>query len=151
MIDSSIVGRELDRTTFPIERSKLAELARSFGDDDPVWYDDAAAAAAGFDAVPVPPTVTVLSAHWKPGGVPALVEQLGMDLGRVLHGEARWEYLGPVRLGDTLTARQWVADVTTREGKRGGSMTLVTLKIDFTNQHGELVTRRTDVLIEREV
>ncbi|MDY6871674.1 MAG: MaoC family dehydratase, partial [Actinomycetota bacterium] len=38
--------------------------------------------------------------------------------------------------------------VTTREGKRGGTMTMVSIQTDFINQRGELVVRQTDVLIE---
>ena len=151
MIDPSIVGKEIGCISFPVERSKLAELAKALGDSDPVWHDADAAAAAGFEGIPTPPTVTVLQDHWRDGGVAALVDAIGLDLGRVLHGEAEWEYVTPVRGGDELCARQVVADVSTREGKRGGSMTLVKIETEFTNQRGELAVRRTDTLIEREV
>jgi acyl dehydratase len=150
MIDPSIVGQEIARVTFPIDRSKLVELAKSFGDEDPVWRDPEAASSAGFDGLPANPTATVLVNHWREGGVASMVEAIGADLARVLHGEATWEYFRPVRAGDELTARQVISDVTTREGKRGGSMTLVKIATDFTNQDGELAVRRTDTLIERE-
>jgi acyl dehydratase len=151
VVDPSIVGKEIGETTFPVERSKLAELGRAFGDPDPVWHDPQAAQAAGFDAVPSPPTVTVLGAHWRTGGIPGLVAAIGADLARVLHGESEWEYFVPVRMGDTLTARDYVADVTQRQGKRGGTMTMIKINADFTNQRGELAVRRTDTLIEREI
>jgi acyl dehydratase len=150
MIDQSIVGKEIGRIAFPVERSKLAELSKAFGDGDPVWYDPEAARAAGFAGIPTPPTVTVLMDHWREGGVGALVETVGLEMARVLHGEAAWEYLVPVRGGDELDARAVVKDVTTREGKRGGTMTLVTIDTEFTNQRGELAVRRTDTLIQRE-
>ena len=41
-----------------------------------------------------------------------------------------------------------MSNVTSREGKRGGTMTIVTIETDFTNQRDELVVRQTDVLIE---
>jgi acyl dehydratase len=150
MPDQSIVGKETARLSFPIDRSKVAELAKAFGDDDPVWSDTDAARGAGFEGIPTPPTVTVLMDHWRSGGVQALVGDLGLDLARVLHGESAWEYLTPVRAGDELTAVSTVADVTTREGKRGGTMTLIKSATEFTNQRGELAVRRTDTLIERE-
>jgi acyl dehydratase len=151
VVDPSIVGKQLGETTFPLDRSKLAELARSFGDHDPVWHDPEAAPAAGYDAVPAPPTVTVLGAHWRSGGVPGLVAAIGADLSRVLHGESEWEYFVPIRMGDTLTSRDYVADVTQRQGKRGGTMTLIKINADYTNQRGELAVRRIDTLIEREI
>ena len=151
MIDPSIVGKTLAEVQFPIERSKLAELARSFGDLDPVWHDARSAAAAGFEAVPTPPTVTCLLDHWRDGGVPALVAALGLDLNRILHGNVAWDYLVPVRSGDALSARQFVSDISQRQGKRGGAMTLVKMVTEFTNQRGQLAVRRTDTLIEREI
>jgi acyl dehydratase len=150
VVDTSIVGRELAEIAFPIDRSKCAELGRAFGDTDPVWHDPTAATDVGFTAVPTFPTVTVLADHWRSGGVAGLVEAIGADLSKVLHGEVEWEYFTPVRMGDILTMRQSVADVTQREGKRGGVMTLVRIDSDFTNQRGELAVRRTDTLIERQ-
>jgi acyl dehydratase len=151
MSDQSLVGKETARVTFPVDRSKVAELAKAFGDVDPAWHDPEAARAAGFDGVPTPPTVTVLMDHWREGGVGALVDALGLDLARVLHGEAAWEYLAPVRVGDELTGRAVVSDIATRDGKRGGTMTLIKSTTEFTNQHGNVVARRTDTLIEREM
>jgi hydroxyacyl-ACP dehydratase HTD2-like protein with hotdog domain len=83
--------------------------------------------------------------------VAGLVELIGLDLARVLHGEAEWSYFVPVRVGDSLTMVSSVENVTEREGRRGGVMTLVKIASDFTNQRGELAVRRTDTLIEREI
>ena len=151
MIDPTIIGTQLDEVSFPIDRSKVAELARAFGDDDPVWHDPQAAHAAGFDGVPTLPTVTVLTDHWRKGGTGGTVAAIGADLARILHGEAEWTYLKPVKMGDTLTSRRTVRDITQRQGKRGGTMTLIKIDTEFTNQHGELAVRRTDTLIEREI
>lgn len=149
MIDPAIVGTELPPVQFPLDRSKLAELARSFGDPDPVWFDPEAAQAAGFDGIPVLPTTTVIADHWREGGAIAMVEAIGADLERVLHGEVSWEFERPLRAGMELTATQRIDDVTTREGKRGGSMTLVTLVTTYTDADGAVVARRRDTLIEK--
>jgi len=150
MIDPAIAGTTLDSVRFPLERSKLAELARAFGDEDPVWRDPAAAAAAGFDALPVPPTATVLVDHWREGGALATAVAIGADLDRLLHGEASWELVRPVRPGEELTARARVRDVATRQGRRGGAMTVVTMETEFTDASGDVVVRRRDTLIETE-
>lgn len=146
MIDPDIAGRELDRVSFPVDRSKLAELARALHEDDPVWYDRDAARAAGFDDIPLPPTATAISAHWREADN---ARAIGADLARVLHGEAKWELLAPVRVGDELTVTHRVGEVTEREGRRGGSMTMVAIEYEFRNQDGDVVVRRTDTLIER--
>ncbi|HTR75239.1 MAG TPA: MaoC family dehydratase N-terminal domain-containing protein [Solirubrobacterales bacterium] len=141
-------GRELETVSFPIERSKLRELARTFKDDDPVWYDEGAAAAAGFDAVPLPPTATVLADHWRERGATFHVEAAGLDLSRVLHGEVSWEFLRPLRIGDELTATSTLVGDERRSGKRGGEMRLVTVETAYATAAGEVVARRRDTLIE---
>jgi N-terminal half of MaoC dehydratase len=149
MIDPDIAGAELDSFSFPLERSKLRELAFALGETDPIWHEEDAARDAGFAQVPLPPTVTVLGDHWRAGGAMAAAAAIGADLERVLHGEARWELLGPFSAGDELTASARVGAVSQREGKRGGAMTLVSVHTDYADQHGRLVARRTDLLIER--
>lgn len=146
MADDSLIGRDLGTMTFPVDRSKVREFARALGDPDPVYTDVDAARAAGFTDIPVPPTFVVSSAHWREED--NMVATLGLDLRRALHGECGWEYHGPVVVGDELTASRRVSGVSTREGRRGGTMTMVSIETDFTNQRGELVVRQTDVLVE---
>lgn len=149
MIDPRSRGRELGTVRFPVDRSKAAELARALHDEDAAWHDAEEAQALGFAGVPTMPTVTVLADHWREGGALAFALQVGADLERLLHGEAEWELLLPVRVGDELTATARVADVTSREGRRGGAMTLVTIETEFTNQQDEVAVRRRDVLVEK--
>jgi acyl dehydratase len=136
LVDPAIVGTELGSVSFPIESSKLMELSKALLDEEP-------------NAWTVPLTVTALVAHWSPAGAVGTPVALGMELARVLHGETTWQYVAPVSVGDRLTARSRVADVTQREGRRGGLMTLVTLETEYTNQRDELTMRQRDVLIER--
>jgi acyl dehydratase len=149
MIDPTTVGTELPPVRFPVDRSKLAELARALHDNDSVWHDPEVAAQTGFSQVPVPPTATTLVDSWRPEGAIAAANAVGAEVENLLHGEASWEYFVPVRMGDELTAITRVAEIVTREGRRGGVMTLATLETDFVNQRGELAVRRRDTLIEK--
>jgi acyl dehydratase len=144
--DESVIGRELDEFPLPVERSKVREFARALRDDDPVYLSDDVAREAGHDGIPAPLTFAAASMHFRDDL--RVFEQLDLELGRVLHGETTWDYLAPVHVGDELVARRRVAGITKRPGKRGGDMTLVTLEIDFVNQHGETVVRERDVIIE---
>ncbi len=148
MTETTLAPRELDELRFPLERGKLAELARALFDDDPVYRDPQAAAAAGFDGVPAPPTATVAIDHWAQRSMNDLAIELGLDLARVLHGSASWELRRPLRAGAELTARRRLADVTTKEGRRGGAMTLLTIETDFLDDSGEIAVQRRDTLIE---
>lgn len=148
MIDPNIAGKELPAVRFPVDRSKLAELARSFGDDDPIWHDPIAARACGFEQVPMQPTTSVISDQWRSGGAMSLIEQIGADPARVLHGEVAWEFLVPLPMGAELTARQIVLGITSRAGRRGGTMTLIALMTEYVDTEGQVMVRRRDTLIE---
>jgi acyl dehydratase len=141
-----MVGRQLDEWPLPVESSKVREFARALLDDDPIYVDADAARDAGFDGIPVPLTFAAASSHYRDDL--ALFERLDMDLGRVLHGESSWEYLGPVSVGDVLHARRHLTDVSTRPGKRGGDMTFFTFEIEYLNQLGDLVVRERQVVLE---
>ncbi len=148
-MNGSIVGRVVDEVVVPVERGKVRELARASLSDDPLYRDPEAATAAGFADVPAPLTWSLVAMHWRERDDDAMVEELGLDVDRVLHGEAEWEYLAPVVAGDVLRCVRRVTDVTTREGRRGGVMTIVTLESEWTDRAGRVVLRQRDRLIER--
>ena len=141
-------GRNLGSVPFPLERAKLLELARSFKDADPLWFDPEAAAAAGFDGLPVPPTATAIADHWREDGATFHAQAAGLDLTRVLHGEVSWEFERPLRGGDELSATSVLAGIETREGKRGGEMKMVRVETTYVDQDGEVAAKRYDTLIE---
>jgi hypothetical protein len=134
---ASLIGTTLPGATFPVELGKVRELARAVG-----------AEPDGKGRPDVPLTFTVTLTHWLEGELGGL-EALGLDLRRLLHGDVTWEYAAPVGVGDVLTATRTVTDVTTKAGRRGGEMTLVTLETVFTNQDGVRVVTMRDTLIER--
>lgn len=149
MATAEDIGRELEQARFRIDPSKVTELARSLYDPDPVYADPAAARAAGFSDLPVPLTASTLASFSAEGGALGAAMALGLDLGRVLHGESSWEYLRPLKVGDELSGTTTVADVSTKDGSRGGTMTIVVLETAFRDPAGELVLRKTDTIIER--
>lgn len=146
MPDVSHIGLEVDSVRFPVERGKVREFVRSLRETDPVYLDEDAARAAGFRQIPVPLTFPMVAMQWRDRD--AMIEDLGFDLARLLHGGVSWEYLLPVAVGDELTASRRVTAVTQRPGKRGGQMTFVTVETELVNQDGELAIRQEDTLIE---
>jgi acyl dehydratase len=146
MSDRSVIGRELDEFSLPVERSKVREFAKALLDDDQLYQAETVARDAGFDGIPAPLTFTAAAMHFRDDL--QVFEELDLELGRILHGETTWEYLAPVHVGDELVARRRIADITKRAGKRGGEMTLVTFEIEFFNQHGQTVLLERDVVIE---
>lgn len=148
MFDPSIETKATETVRFPLERGKLAELARAYREEDAVWRDPTAATAAGLPRLPVPPTATVLLDHWREGGALADALALGLEIDHLLHGEAAWEYMRPLEVGEELTATVRIVGIERRVGRRGGEMTFVTREVEFAGADGKVAVRRHDTLIE---
>ena len=138
MVDHSIVGTEMGGTKMIVELGKVREFAKAILDDDPAY---------GTDTPPIPPTYTMVMAHWPApsGGQGAALASLGLDLLRILHAGQEYEYLAPIAVGDTLTTRSRISDLSEKEGRKGGTLTFITSETTFSNQRGE------DVLIARNI
>jgi hydroxyacyl-ACP dehydratase HTD2-like protein with hotdog domain len=126
-----MIGQLVDEFSFAVEAGKVREFARAI----------LAPSAAG-----VPLTFSVVAGHHRDAR--AAVDKLGLDIKRVVVGEVEWAYERPLVVGDELSARRVVADVKTREGSRGGTMTLVTLETEFRDAAGAVALRQREVLIE---
>ncbi|MCB8913858.1 Acyl dehydratase [Rhodococcus rhodochrous J3] len=138
---------ELDRVEYDIERGKIREFARATFATDPVHTDRDAAQAAGFTDVPATLTHTVVAGHQRDQRT--FVEALGLALERVVVGSVKWTYLRPLIAGDHVVGTRRVVDDVRREGKRGGSMRILTLETEYVDADGDPVVRLEEVLIER--
>lgn len=137
----------IDVVAFDVERGKVRELCRATQTTDPIHTDPAAAVDAGFVDVLATPTHTVVAGHYR--DQLGFVNKLGLALERVVVGSVKWDYFRPVQVGDSLRGvRRLVADEQ-REGKRGGSMRVMTLETNYVDGHDETVVRVTETLIER--
>jgi acyl dehydratase len=123
----------------------LRFFAKSIGETNPIYLDEAAAKAAGYARLPAPPTFLFCLAMEKPDPFDQLTF-IGMNLGRVLHGEQSFEYLAPTCAGDTLTFSARIADIY---DKRAGAMEFVVIETRVTNQHGQPVAKLRNTLIQR--
>src|SRR5258708_28019057 len=145
MVDRTAVGRSFTPVTARVEPGRLRYFLNTLGEQNPVYRDEAAARAAGYSATPAPPTYLFCLELMDAERPFEFLTELNIDLARVLHGEQRFSYHAPVVVGDTLTFRSRVTDVT---DKKGGAMTMVVVETAVTNQHGAHVadTARTIVV-----
>jgi acyl dehydratase len=121
--------------------------ARAVDDLNPLYFDEAAARAAGYRTLVAPPTfldhVTVEGgevADMRTDGIFAGAEQRGPQLGRVMFGGQEWDWLEPAYVGDTITATQRLTAIDEKSGAKG-PFVLVTWETEYTNQHGTVVAR----------
>ncbi|MEU4094776.1 MaoC family dehydratase N-terminal domain-containing protein [Streptomyces sp. NPDC026673] len=102
-LDQSFVGRTYPPTApYEVGREKIREFAEAVGDPNPVYTDPDAAKALGHPDVIAPPTFPFVITY-KASGQVVLDPELGLDYGRVVHGDQKFSYTRPVRAGDRLS------------------------------------------------
>jgi acyl dehydratase len=143
-VDKSLIGVTGQPVTLHIERGKIREFAKAIKDDDPLYFDEEQARREAGGIMP-PITFLVTMAHWDDGRGRARVP---LDLKRVLHGEQEYEFFKPIHAGDVLTAVSRVADISEKQGKRGGVMTFVVTETEFKDSQNQLVATARQVIIE---
>jgi hypothetical protein len=133
-----MIGEVLEDWDFLVEEGKVREFARAVR--DPHWQDA--------DPIPPPTFPVVVSAAF----VERLVTRyLTLDRTRTVHGEERYDYFGPIRVGEVLRCRGRVVSEVVKTGRRGGEMRIITTEVDFASKRtGELLCRETMVTIEKE-
>jgi acyl dehydratase len=150
---AELVGKRLAPAVVAVERGPVQIFATAVGDDNPVYRSAEAAAAAGLDGIPVPPTFVFASAYWgafadkqpTPAADASLVELIALlrkgRKGVILHGEQEFTYHRPIRVGDELHINGLVESVEDKpgSGSRPG-MTVMVVRTDYRDQTAQLLT-----------
>ncbi len=145
MIDRSFIGMRFDPITVDVEKGQLRFFAEAVGETNPIYSDEAAAKAAGYSALPAPPTFSFALNMMRPNQY-GYLDTLGADLGKLLHGEQHFEYYAPIYAGDRITLEGEITDIY---AKKGGALEFIVQQTTATNQHGEKVVRMTSTLVLR--
>lgn len=144
MIDPKFVGYRSPECTLEVEKGRLRQFAKAIGETRPVCVDEAAARAAGYPGLLVPPTFLFCLEMDRPDPY-GWFDEVGIPLPRVLHAEQGFTYHGPAFAGDALTFRSVISDIYTR---KSGQLEFVVQDNTITNQRGATVAdfRRTLVI-----
>ncbi|HEY9240206.1 MAG TPA: MaoC family dehydratase N-terminal domain-containing protein [Burkholderiaceae bacterium] len=135
MIDRKHIGRTFAASHAEVEKGRLRFFAQAIGETDPVYTDEAAARAAGYASLPVPPTFLFSLEMDRPAPF-AWLGEVGMDLARILHGEQSFTYHRPACAGDTLTFEARIDDIY---DKKNGALSFVVKAVKVTDQRGHHV------------
>jgi len=146
MVDSSAIGRSFAPIHARVEAGRLRYFFKTLGETNPIYRDAAAAHAAGFDGAPIPPTYLFCLEMMDAENPFELLDALGVDLRKTLHGEQKFVYHAPVVVGDELTLQSTVTGVAE---KKGGAMTLIDVTTKIVNQRGQHVADATRVIVVR--
>ena len=125
------IGVDAPPVQTAVEAGHLRRFVEAIGDPNPRWQAE------------VPPTFLValapVSLHL------AEAEEYGKGW---LNGGNRFEYLEPVKVGDTITATGRVADVYEKSGSNGNLLFII-FETDYVNQEGRTVARLRGTAIRR--
>ena len=144
-VDASAKGKQYPRFEYEVGREKIREYALAVGEDNPVYFDRAAAKAAGLRDVVAPPMFAVVYSAGAMG--PAILDpEVGIDFTLMVHGGQELVWGEPVCSGDTITTVAACGDIFEKEGKG-----FYVFESVSTNQDGQEVVRGTWTNIVRGV
>lgn len=154
---------------FPIEASHIMMFARSIGDPNQIYAEEAYAAATEVGGIIAPPTFVQASAQFDPDyrlrpvidepwfgsgagptGVPAEKKSGQARSGGGLHAEQHFEYHRHVRPGDVLTATTRPGATWEKQSKRAGRLLFSESITEYCDQDGELVVTARGVGVKTE-
>ncbi len=131
-VDTAAIGTELPTTTLTVDAGRLRFFAKAIGDT----VDD---------DLRVPPTF-LFSIELENPNAFGWVEQLGIDMRFVLHGEQSFTYHSPAHAGDVLTATPRITDIYS---KKGGALEFIVKETAVTRADGSLVADLKTVIVVR--
>ena len=135
---------EFDPLEVEVERGRLRFFGRAIGETNPVYLDTAAAKAGGHPDIPVPPTFFFSLGMEAPEPF-GYLDELGVDLRRILHGEQSFEYHALAHAGDRLTLQDRIVDVY---AKRGGALEFIVKQTEITRGGAPIADVRSVIVVQ---
>ncbi|GAA4122781.1 MaoC family dehydratase N-terminal domain-containing protein [Nocardioides fonticola] len=127
-VDADLVGRTFPPTRpYPVTEERIRAFAEATG--------------GSWDGGPVPATFPIVLAF---EAMNAFLDDVGVELARIVHGEQRFAYERPVVPGDVLSATLAVASVRSMAGND-----IIGTRSLITDAAGELVCTTTATLVHR--
>lgn len=128
-----------------VEKGHIQRFIEAVQDPNPLYQDQVYASKSRYGGIIAPPTFLQDAAL-----VNLVLKLMDMvhELPRHLYGGIELEFLKPMRLGDTITARSRLVNLYEKEGKEGKLLFMV-IEATYTSQHGELLVRGTHTFICR--
>ncbi len=143
-MDRNAAGRESKPAVNEVEKGAIRRYAEALGETNPIYFEEAAARAAGYRSVVAPPTFpTTLRAGSD------LREGLLLSPGKhLLQAEQSFEYARPIVAGDKLMVRSKVVEIAQR-ATPSGPTDVVVIEDEGRDDAGELVYRSRQLWVVR--
>lgn len=140
-----LLGAEIEPFELRIEAPLNRYFLEATEESEPLYLEEKVSLEAGLTGLAAPPTS--LFGPARPG-YPDPLAFMGTSFERAVMGSAAYEITRPPMVGETLTVRGKVVDVTKKETSKG-TMTFVTLEAVFADAAGGVVVVERLTFIER--
>jgi len=152
---NKLIGKTGDTAIMEVEKGAIKKYADAIDDDNLLYWDDEYARNSRYGSIIAPPGFFGWPCFWGEAGptFSGLLDEVVKAMakagfGRVLDGGMEYEFLIPVRAGDTLAATPRVVNIFERETK-GGKMLFSVIETSYLNQNGSLAARGRQTIIYR--
>ena len=142
-LDASIIGAADETVTIKVDPARLRAFAEAIGEHRDLYLDGAAARAAGYPDIPVPPTYH-FSLGRERSRLFTLLEDRGVDPLKLLHGEQHFRYAAMAHAGDTLKVARRVSDYFE---KKNGALKFIVMETNIRKPDGEPVSLARETLV----
>lgn len=142
----TLVGHSFEPQRAFVEPRRLKFFIDTIGETDPVYHSAEAARAAGHRDIPAPPTYVFCLQTLDNQGSIKVLDMLGVDIGRILHGEQKFVFHNSACVGDELIYTTRIGAIT---DKKGGAMTMVAQETRVENGDGVHIADMTNTIVIR--
>ncbi|MFT7600133.1 MAG: acyl dehydratase [Acidimicrobiales bacterium] len=153
----AMVGRAVVYTApEPFGAAEFRYFALAIGDTNPIYTDDTAARAAGYDGVTAPVTFVTETNQYMSGetdehGYGGHSWGIEIPGTRMIRGGHDYEFGAPVKVGDVMTVEWTVVGVEERTSRDGLQMVEIVSEARYSNQNNELLAVNREKLIYQEI
>ena len=132
-----MIGRVLSTGSATVTPEHVAGFAAALGDDSPEYQTLA------------PPTYPIaFMTQAMSGGMETFLE-LGLNFMTLVHGEQEFEYVRPLRIGETLELTGRIADIYEKTNSSGATLDFVVMETEGKDAGGKPVFYSRNVLISK--
>ena len=134
-----MIGRVLSTGSATVDAEHVASFAAALGDTNPEYETVA------------PPTYPIaFMTQAMSGGMNTFLE-LGLNFMTLVHGEQEFEFVRPVKVGETLELTGRIADIYEKTNSAGATLDFVVMETEGKDTAGKPVFYSRNVLISKRI
>ena len=145
MLNRSLINKKYPPLNFNIQKQRMILFAKATGQTDPVYFDESTAKAKGYPSLIATPTFLTVVIHEQDNPYEYL-NDLSVDLGRILHVGQVYKYHEPIFADDIITMEGQIVNMF---DKKDGALQFLEFESKYTNQKSVLVAESLSTMVVR--